>query len=338
MIPDSSKQNYFEILARRDEVLLVDVMNHLHRFLWVNRDLSVTIDDEEIPTGHIYGFLRYILFLRDKFPKGSIILVLDGKDKERVQLNPEYKSGRDRSFNLYKDIPDIVDFASLVDGVYYSYNENFEADDTICSLSHIMTRLCRANQLEKNIYILSNDKDMYQLVSENEDVSTRIIRKFGTGSKWMDEADLVGVKEVQSTFNGVLPADLVKFRAITGDASDKLKGYYRFRKNNAAIIAENFDYDLGKMSFVLKEGKTFDIKWKSFMNTLDKDMRIFDINYRIMKMKDYDASIELKDCSDRIPQIVSRLELLKLKQFSQNIITKKCSRYHNQLYRYLTNG
>ena len=64
MFTDDSKKNYYNILANREEVLLVDVMNHLHRFLWVNKDLSVIIDDKEVLTGHIYGFLRYITFFR----------------------------------------------------------------------------------------------------------------------------------------------------------------------------------------------------------------------------------------------------------------------------------
>lgn len=338
MLLDSNKKNYFDILTKMGDVLLVDVMNHLHRFLWVNKDLSVTIGDEEVVTGHIYGFLRYIIFLRDRFPNSSIILVLDGKDKERVKLNPEYKSGRDRSVNMYKDIPDIVDFASLLDGVYYSYNENFEADDTICSLSHIMTRLCKVNNIKKDIYILSNDKDMYQLVYESSDVNVRIIRKFGKGSRWMDDADLVGIDGVRTVFNGVYPDDLVKFRAITGDSSDRLKGYYRFRKSNAAIIAENFDYDLDSRVFTLKEGKAFDDKWKGFMNILGRDMSVFDTNYRIMKMKDYKAIIEKRDCSDRIQEIMNKLEMFKLKQFPQKVVTKKYSKYHNEIYRYLTNG
>ena len=335
---DNNKLNYYEILAKHEDVLLVDVMNHLHRFLWVNKDLSVIIDDEEIMTGHIYGFLRYLLSLKERFPKGSIVLVLDGKDEERIKLNPEYKSGRDRTVNLYKDIPDILEFSSLLDGVYYSYNENFEADDTICSLSHIMTRLCLSNNIKKDIYILSNDKDMYQLVSESDNVNTKIIRKFGIGSKWMEDADLVNIEKVKATFNGVSPENLVKFRAITGDSSDRLKGYYRFRKSNAAIIAENFDYSPEYGIFTLKEGKVYDSKWESFLTTIWKDMNVFDTNYKIMKMKDYDAKIEVKDCFNRIPQIVERLELLKLKQFSQNIVTKKYSRYYKEIYRCLTNG
>ena len=95
---------------------------------------------------------------------------------------------------------------------------------------------------------------MYQLVREGGDVNVRIIRKFGQGRKWMEDADLVDTSKVRETFNGVYPENLVKFRAISGDSSDRLKGYYRFRKSNAAIIAENFDYSVEKKGFVLKTG------------------------------------------------------------------------------------
>ena len=331
-----NRENYYNILTREGDVILIDLMNHLHRFLWVHKDLSVIVDGEEVRTGHIYGFLQFLTVLRDRFPKGHFVIVLDGNDKTRRELNPDYKSGRDRSFDMYKDVWDIVRFSSLLDGVYFSYHEDYEADDTICSLCESMTNLCRSNHLKKDIYILSNDKDMYQLVREGGDVNVRIIRKFGQGRKWMEEADLVDTSKVRETFNGVYPENLVKFRAISGDSSDRLKGYYRFRKSNAATIAENFDYSVEKKGFVLKEGVSFDSKWDSMMAPVLRDINLFDTNYRIMKMKVYPATIGRFDCKDSIESICKKLDVLKMRKFIQKILTKGYSPYRQRLYKYLT--
>ena len=329
---DTTKSNIYNIVKKYKDVLLVDLMNHLHRFQWVYQDLHTSCGDEIIYTGHIYGFLRFITFLKDRFPDCAIIVVRDGYDKDRRGVVQEYKSNRTHSHEMYRYVKDIVKFASMMDGVYVSYHPNFEADDSINVVSNFLHGLCERYKIKKNIYILSNDKDMYQLVKDSEIAPVHIIRKFGNGAKWMEEADVVDVTKVQETFEGVSPCDLVKFRSIVGDASDNLKGYYRFRKKDAAAIARNFDYDEENETFVIKEGLE---KYKAFDKPLEKilkDVDIFKNNYKVMKMKTFDFDIDLIRLSkDEIVESVKEIKSLELNQYITNLCIKKYSKYRNEV-------
>ena len=150
---DTTKRVLFDICKNKQDLLLVDVMNHIHRFLWVNQDLSITLPNGDIQqTGHIYGFTNYLLLLKDRFPNCAIVLCLDGHDEERKRVNPEYKAGRTHHESLYQIIPDILDICSLVEGVYTCYDALHEADDAIGVVCNTVKKLCANNGIKKNIY------------------------------------------------------------------------------------------------------------------------------------------------------------------------------------------
>lgn len=319
-----TKQCLYDICVKSEDLLVIDVMNHLFRFFWANSELSAVIDGEEIPTGHIYGFLRFILFLKDRFPNCSIVLALDGYDEDRRKINSEYKSGRANHDNIYEGIQDLRDMCSLIDGVYVAYHPKYEADDMINMVTGTVKKLCDSKSIKKNVYILSNDKDMYQLVDESNTAHIKIIRKFGSGGGWWTDAEIVDENKVKETFNGVEPNDLVKFRAITGDASDNLKGYYRFRKKDAAIIAENYNYDVDTKVLSLKEGVKPQASWKRFLPKVFEDIDTFDTNYRIMKMKRFEFEMEpifYKDFRPDIGYIVRLAKTYQMNQYLQRICT-----------------
>ena len=334
---DKTKSCLYDICVRRNDLVLVDVMNNLHRFLWKNSELSVTIGDEIICTGHLYGMLRLILTLRDRFKDCSIVLALDGYDKERRQVNTEYKANRERRDDIYSLIPDLVKMCGLVDGVFFCYHKDFEADDVINSVARTVRNLCKSKDLSKYIWVLSNDKDMYQLVRDDTMVPIKIIRKFGTGSSWMSDAEIVDENKVRESFNGVNPENLVKFRAIVGDSSDNLKGYFRFRKSNASIIAENYDYDLDSKTLNLKPGHTECLEWGKFLDKIREDMSIFDRNYRIMRMKYFDFEMREQDFTDKsvLYDTIDLIKKYEMKSYLQRLMSGSYSRYRNQIIRYL---
>ena len=328
-----SKICLYDIIVNYDDVLLVDVMNHMRRFLYVHRDLSIADGDNVIQTGHLYGMLSFLLSLRDRFPNCSIVLCLDGYDHSRRNINPNYKSNRTHTDNSYEVIPDLLRFSYLIKGVYSSYNSLYEADDTIYSVSKFISYMCRRKNIKKNIYVLSNDKDMFQMVSDDSLVPIHIIRKFGVGSNWWNNADVVDVSVVKSTFNGVSPENLVKFRAIVGDSSDNLKGYYRFKKADAAIIAENYDYALGRLT--LKKDRVFNPKWNRFLPRVCSDMGVFSMNYAVMKLKDYSFEIG-RDSVDDVDSVVDRLKYYQLNKFIQRICSGNYSSYHSKVFESLS--
>ena len=300
-----TKRVLYDICVNHGDVMVVDTLNYLHRYLWVHRDLSARYKDNIVMTGHIYGFTNLILSLKKRFNKCAIILALDGIDKTRKQLNPNYKSHRSHSGQYQPDeqLMEIIDICSLIEGVYVCYNPDYEADDAIGVVANTVRRICVRNNISKNIFILSNDKDMYQLVNEDDNAPIRIIKGFQGDKKVFNGAEVIGVSDVCKRFNGVSPKDLVKYRAIVGDPSDNLKGYYRFIKSKAALIAKRYDYDEDKKELKLKDGLYEEPTLQKYVDKVFEDLDVFRNNYDIMKLKHFDLKLDPINSVERIKDI-----------------------------------
>ena len=331
---DLTKKSLYDICVNHRDVLLVDLMNNLHRFNWAYRDLHVIIDGEVVPTGYLYGFLNFLISLKSKFPNCAIVLALDGRDEERVRINPEYKANRVHDVNLYESVQEIVYFCSMVKDVFTVYSPKYEADDAIYSVALTLHDLCKKKEISKGIYILSNDKDFFQVVRDDDYAPIREIRKFGPGKDWRAKSEIVDEGVVRETFNGVGPHDVVKFRSIVGDSSDNLKGYFRFLKANAAIIALNFDYDEEAQTLKLKDGVSFDPKWGKFLKVIQGDMSVFQKNYAIMHMKQFDFEIEPASYTfpeEYVRLVIQRALLYELRSYLHEISKATNCRYSKQV-------
>nr|DAP72865.1 MAG TPA: 5'-3' exonuclease [Caudoviricetes sp.] len=318
-----TKESLFQMIVRSDEILLIDVSNFLYRYAWAYRDKSVSINGVETKTGHIYGFLKFLTRLENTFNNPSIVLCLDGLDTSRKELNPYYKANRSNHSDMKEVIlsttDDIVKMSSMITSVYSCYDSNFEADDCIHSIVSSVSSLCDKNKVNKSVYILSNDKDMFQLVKDTGYATVNIIRKLDGTSNWKRVSDIVDEGVVRDTFNGVSPKDLVKYRSIVGDSSDNLRGYYRFLKSKASEIANNFDYDIKDNKLVQKNGSLIneDITDK-YLPIIMNDFHIFESNYAIMKMKLFDfeiSPISVNHSKEDISDIVSLINLYRMDWF-----------------------
>lgn len=344
---EETKQSLYEMIVLNNSVLIIDVMNYLHRYAWVYRKMRVSTHRYGVIfTGPLYGFLHLLAYLRNLYPKCSIVLALDGIDKERRKINKDYKANRGYTVDMKKDnkdliesiqnneveldymAKDLIDFCSLMDGVYTVYDKDYEADDCIQCVSNVIKTICNSKHIQKRIYILSNDKDMYQLIDDrpNQLCTVNVIKAFSHKT-----ADIVYSKDVAETFNQVYPKDVVKFRAIVGDMSDNLKGYARFRKSIAGLIARNYDYDRKterlsiKSTDLISESDRVELAKANIQKAIAKvtdNMQIFVDNYNIMKMKSFDfhiipvyKEIYHKDYKD----ICSRLKAYKLNYYIMSL-------------------
>lgn len=318
-----TKESLFQMIVRSDEILLVDVSNFLYRYAWAYKDMYVDVKGQDTFVGHIHGFLKFLTRLEGTFNNPSIVLCLDGSDITRREINPSYKANRgnhsDVKAVIQSSINDIVRMSSLITSTYCCHDVSYEADDSIHSIIESVSSLCSKNKVRKNVYILSNDKDMYQLVKDNDFATVNIIRKIGNNNSWKETSDIVDESVVRDTFNDVSPSDLVKYRAIVGDSSDNLKGYYRFLKAKASEIANNYDYDMCNNTLIQKNGSLVsdDIVDKYLPIILDK-FHIFENNYKIMKMKSFDfeiSPISINLSRDDVSSILSLINLYRMDWF-----------------------
>ncbi len=153
----------------------------------------------------IFGVAKFFMqdLLRDN--PDYLVFIRDARwENFRHQIYSEYKATRDRMpDNLRTQVDDINDMVSLfhMDVVEVPM---VEADDVIATLATDLSK-------DKNnqIFILSGDKDLYSLVSDN-------VKIYDTIKK-----DTFDIEKTTLKF-GVKPEMIIDYLAITWDSSDNI--------------------------------------------------------------------------------------------------------------------
>lgn len=231
--------------------VLVDGNNLLHRAYAVfvtNRSDDPMISPSGYPTGLIYGFLSmlsdWVSSISD--PTGMLVF-FDGVPRRRLAMDPDYKKkdpGSTRPGSSLARIRlcdgtvcenelEVMSHVLSLMGSDVYHHPDEEADDLIASY---------IKQHPSDVHvIISSDRDYYQLFSENDRL---VIYRPGHagGARFFDadtaEADLVKKYDVP-----LRPSDVLMFKALTGDPSDKIPGVMRLRKRVAAPLCRHRTVD-----------------------------------------------------------------------------------------------
>ena len=179
--------------------ILIDGSN-----MWIRAYTSTNLTP---PGGPVYVVANMLRRVAKEFGRKNILVAWDNGSGGRRQADPEYKSGRNIIEGAWTDV---LYMKALVDsvGIANAWADGYEADDVIGSLTQY---------LSGDVYILSYDRDFYQLVTPQVKVlhQARKIRGKKHPRKLIDEE---GVKE----HFGVTPDRVVVCRAFQGDVSDKI--------------------------------------------------------------------------------------------------------------------
>jgi 5'-3' exonuclease len=227
---------------KADILLLVDV----HNLSWISYYAPVKnekLDKQgypayhyEIALGRIASVIEYIN--RDVRHKVCIITSADEYPSKKKKLFPEYKAQRERELKEYNvktidgetmskaldPVRDIKHCLSMVPHCKVSIpTKDEETDDILATLTKMFK--------DKECYILSSDRDLWQLNYKNVHIVYQ----------GYPQIKVVGKADVKKKF---LNKDyrLIPFiKTLTGDASDNLKGVYRFpRKVIPQITYANY--------------------------------------------------------------------------------------------------
>ncbi|MCG8570288.1 MAG: DNA polymerase I [Spirochaetes bacterium] len=161
-------------------------------------------------TSAVFGFFKSILSVLNREKPDYYLVALEGEGEcFRNQLYPEYKANRPEApEDLKYQVPKIFELLKLLNIPHLAV-DTFEADDVIGSVAN------RLEDQDYQILILSNDKDLRQLVTENISIC-----KPDKGLSEYIIMDSAGVKEVM----GIPPEQVVDYLAIVGDSSDNIPG------------------------------------------------------------------------------------------------------------------
>ena len=175
-----------------------------------------------VPTTGTYGFLNALFSVIEKYDFDSVIPVYDAGNNWRKKEDTEYKADREKS-----SIAHYADMNLLIEDVLPALGftpvgvPGYEADDVIATIS-------RKSPAYNEIYILTCDKDLLQLVNN------RVKVILFNSAKKVQLVDIDGVKDIF----GVVPSDVKYFKALAGDSSDNVAGLKGVGPKTAVKIIE----------------------------------------------------------------------------------------------------
>lgn len=178
-------------------------------------------------TNAVYGFLNMLLRLLDEKKPAYVAVAFDPpKPSFRVRIDENYKAQREKTPpELGEQIQRTREILAAM-RIPVFVVDDFEADDVIATLAD---RHVSAGQ---EVIIVSGDADLLQLIGEGVTV---LLTKKGISS--MERYDAGKLKEEY----GLLPEQVVDFKALKGDPSDNIPGVPGIGEKTARSMLERYD-------------------------------------------------------------------------------------------------
>ncbi|HPA92832.1 MAG TPA: DNA polymerase I [Petrotogaceae bacterium] len=209
------------------DLYLIDGSGIAYRaFFAVDQNLTAP---SGLHTNAIFGVCRMMLkIIKDYIKKDEdgILFVFDKKTKTyRHELLESYKAQRPKApAEFVEQLEYIVRLVELL-GINVACVDNYEADDVIATIAQ------RYKEQVENVYIITSDKDMMQLVKDNIFI-LRPEKGIGEVVKFDEE------KIFQKM--GVPPSKITELLALMGDASDNVPGVKGIGEKTAQKLLQNY--------------------------------------------------------------------------------------------------
>ena len=203
-------------------VFLIDASIYIFRAWYIYPDTIV--DPQNRPINALYGFLYFLSDFLTKVNPKHLAIAFDGsmKDNFRKTLYPPYKANRDPApdelryqFSLCQQVASELGFNCLT-------SDCFEADDLIATMAH------RYKKMDYGITILSADKDLAQIMKDEQDY----LWDFARG-------DIYDAQAIIEKF-GVEPDRIPDLLALAGDKVDNIPGANGVGVKTAANLLRRF--------------------------------------------------------------------------------------------------
>lgn len=194
------------------DLLLVDgnsLMNRAYFGLAGRQNLSAP---DGTPTGALFAFFNMVFNYMDLIEGEKVIACFDRPEPTvRHQYFEDYKSGRSpMPDDLARQMPLVKEGLRLM-GCLSLEKAGYEADDLIATIS------AKAEAEGKKICILSGDRDLWQLITEQSTIIFPFTGKSGSDREWV-------TPEVFREKYGFDPPQLLDLKALMGDSSDAIPG------------------------------------------------------------------------------------------------------------------
>ncbi|KOO52442.1 DNA polymerase I [Viridibacillus arvi] len=191
----------------KEKLLLLDGNSLAYRAFFA---LPLLTNDSGIHTNAVYGFTTMLQkILEEEKPTKMLVAFDAGKTTFRHSTYGEYKGGRQKTPpELSEQFPYLRKLLDAYRIKQYEL-EMYEADDIIGTLSR------KAEEQKLQVIIVSGDKDLTQLASEN---TTVYITRKG-----MTDIEKYTPDHIQEKY-GLTPEQIIDMKGLMGDASDNIPG------------------------------------------------------------------------------------------------------------------
>ncbi|WP_068619898.1 DNA polymerase I [Paenibacillus tuaregi] len=229
-----------------EKLILIDGNSIIYRAFFAMPPLT---NSSGMHTNAVYGFTNMLLrLIQEEKPTHMMVAFDAGKETFRHEGYQDYKGGREKTppelseqFPILKDLLDSF-------GIARFELPGYEADDIIGTVSR------QADESGRKVVVVTGDKDMLQLVSDNVKVSlTR---------KGVSEVEPYGIQEIQERY-GLTPAQIVDLKGLMGDTSDNIPGVPGIGEKTALKLLHQF----GSVEEVL--ARTDELKGKQKENLIN---------------------------------------------------------------------
>lgn len=206
------------------KILIIDGNAIIHRSFHALPTTIKTKSGEVVNA--VYGFTSVLIKSINDFKPDYIALTLDKKGPTfRHEKYKEYKANREKAPNeLYMQIPRIKEIAKAFNISIYEMS-GFEADDLIGTICK------KTENLNIDNLVVTGDMDLLQLVNKNTKVY-----KLGRG---INDGILFNSDLTKSKY-GILPNQVVEYKALRGDASDNIPGVPGIGDKTAIALLDIF--------------------------------------------------------------------------------------------------
>ena len=267
------------------KLILVDGNNLLFRSYFATAYQGVIMRNSKgFPTNALYGFINMMNKIIKEEEPNYILVAFDKGKSFRHNKYDFYKGGRNATpEELKEQFPKAKEILDAM-GIKHFEIDNYEADDIIGTVSRIVDE-----EDQFIATIISSDKDLLQLISDEVDV--KLLKTSGFVR--------IDTQEFMNTY-GVEPIKMIDLKALMGDASDNIPGVKGIGEKTAINLLtkyksldnlyENIDSVTGKTKEKLindKDKAYMSYEMATIYREVPLDFSLEDLKYNGLNLEEY---------------------------------------------------